>query len=68
MKRHTCIICGSKRYEHLMTNVFKHSWACSNPKYYFQSTYCCNHPDIIIIKNIINESKKLKKLSLRNYL
>ena len=44
MKRHTCIICGKKRYEDSMTNVFYSSWACT--------FLCSNHVQIGLAKEL----------------
>lgn len=67
MKRHTCIICGSKRYESKMTNVFLNSWACSSPKYYFQRMVCSDHKEISEALLVLNIISKWKLISL-NYL
>jgi hypothetical protein len=48
-KRHTCIICKSKRNESKMINVFGSSWAC---KYKSYAYYCSDHPDIDIMIEI----------------
>ena len=58
-KRHTCIICGRKRYEHYMKPVLSSSWACKD-KYYFQ--YCCEHEEIKQAQEIIDMLKKFKHI------
>lgn len=65
MKRHTCIICGSKRVEHKMENVFLNSWACKRDYTNmgrFRNCYC--HKDIDILKQILELQKKLSLLNL----
>ena len=63
-KRHTCIICKSKRYEINMNNVFGNSWACVKPRYYFSDSTCFYHGDIKLFIKIIEDVKKLKILKL----
>jgi len=69
MKRHTCIICGAKRYEEHMKNVFGNSWACAKSKYYFQSSVCCEHEEIkdaIKVKEIVKNWKHLNYKHLQS--
>jgi len=68
MKRHTCIICGRKRYQVFMKNVFSNSWACekSDSKFYFTPCYC--HSDIILAQKILLDLKKLKILTNKHLL
>jgi len=66
MKRHTCIICGQKRNEFYMTNVFANSWACeivNRNKFIFP---CTDNKEIRIAKQIILDLKKLKKINIRH--
>lgn len=56
-KRHTCIICKRKRYEHNMKKVLINSWACID-KYYFQ--YCIDNKEIIETQKFINLLKTFK--------
>lgn len=65
-KRHTCIICGRKKYEYKMENVFNNSWVCTSRNFDFSSYLCCEHPDILIAKKILNDFKKLKKIRVRH--
>lgn len=62
MKRHTCIICGSKRKEEYMENVFVNSWACKRRRFTLRA--CWLHPDIDILKQILELKKKLALLNL----
>ena len=62
MKRHTCIICGKKRYERVMRNVFQQSWTCSLEK-------CLFHADVLTVKKILLLSKELSVIkTLSNYI
>jgi hypothetical protein len=65
-KRHTCIICGSKRNEFYMENVFNDSWACSKPKrgWRYVSSVCSDHSDIRLAKELIEKSKELKEIKI----
>lgn len=68
MKRHTCIICGSKRYKSNMKNVFLNSWACIKTKYYFQTSVCSDSLEIkeaIEVINIISKWENIKLTHLR---
>ncbi len=68
-KRHTCIICGSKRYGAKMLNVFGLSWACKySLKQNAEPIDCHNHPDITVIKKMIKLKAKLTKLKTTNYI
>lgn len=68
MKRHTCIICGSKRYENSMKNVFLNSWACSIPLSYQRWTYrvCADHIEIIEAIKVIKIVSNWEKISLKH--
>ena len=69
MKRHTCIICKSKRNENYMINVFGNSWACEfDKKYRHISKPCYCHRDIVIMKKMILLKNDLKILSVSNFL
>ena len=59
-KRHTCVICGAKRNEEFMVNVFKSSWACKSVLGYSFATPCYCHSDIDISRQILENVKKLK--------
>ena len=66
MKRHTCIICGRKRNEHYMINVFANSWACEKNDFKFILPPCYVDSEIRIAKQIILDLKKLKKINIRH--
>lgn len=53
-KRHTCVICGKKRYEDRMKKVFIQSWACISS--------CYGHNDVIIGEKMLSLEKELKVL------
>ena len=58
-QRHSCIVCGKKRYQRYMKKVLHSSWACSSG-YWFQTSYCYEHPEILKAENILNEIKDFK--------
>jgi len=62
-KRHTCIICKRKRYEHNMKQVLFNSWACKD-KYHFQ--VCCDNSEIRIAEKIREDLKKLKHIKIQH--
>ena len=64
MKRHTCIICGRKRYERSMKKVFLHSWACSD-KHSF-NRYCYEDEDIKLAIKILDDISKIKNPVIKN--
>lgn len=68
MKRHTCIICGSKRYENSMKNVFLNSWACSIPLSYKRWTHyvCAGHIEIREAIQVIKIVSNWNKISLKH--
>ena len=66
MKRHTCIICGKKRYEHNMENVFKSSWACTKNDFQFILSSCVDNKEINVAKRIIEDFKKLKLIKTQH--
>lgn len=68
MKRHTCIICGKKRYEKNMKNVFKSSWACTKNDFDFILDICANDKEIILAQKIIEDLKNLKKIHIQSLL
>lgn len=66
-KRHTCIICKKKRNQSKMNKVFKNSWACKDPLYYFSSMPSCSeHTDIVKVKKIIEDLEKLEILTINH--
>jgi hypothetical protein len=68
-KRHTCIICGSKRYEHHMKKVFGNSWACKNNYHYSHFNYfslCCDNREIQEAIKVIEMVSKWKHISLKH--
>ncbi len=64
-KRHTCIICGRKRYEKSMRKIFLNSWACSDTKFNIHS-YCYEHPDIKLAKKILEDISKIEIYTIKN--
>ena len=56
-KRHTCVICGRKRYEYFMKSVLRNSWACKD-KYHLQ--VCCDNEEIRIAEKIIEQISNFK--------
>jgi hypothetical protein len=61
MKRHTCIICGRKRYESKMKPVLTSSWVCCTDKY-----NCCDDIEIVSAENILSDLKKLRKINIKH--
>lgn len=55
MTRHTCIICGKKRYEKKMEKAFLHSWVCVET--------CSEHQDIPKAKEILSLYSQLKHIT-----
>jgi len=49
--RSTCVICGKKRYQNVMTRAFNKSWTCTNT--------CSNHNDIKVATDIIKLYNRL---------
>lgn len=64
MKRHTCIICGRKRYERNMKNVFLNSWACHD---IYSYKPCSGHPEIVKAIKILETLKNFKHIKLRHF-
>lgn len=62
--RHTCIICGKKRYEHNMKNVFASSWACTKNDFFFIINTCSDSSEIVTALLIIQNLKSLKRIKL----
>lgn len=58
MKRHTCVICGCKRYEHSMDKVLIRSWACNY--------LCSTHFEIKQAENVLKILKSFKILKLQH--
>jgi len=65
--RHTCIICGRKRYKSSMKRVLNKSWACSDNKYNFRA-YCYEHSDIKLAERILEDISKIKNQTVRSVL
>lgn len=63
-KRHTCVICGKKRNEHRMKNIFGNAWVCGVNDSYFSRITCADHSDIFLSIKILNDLKKLKKIRI----
>ena len=64
-KRHTCIICGRKRYEFHMKKVLVSSWVCTD-KYHFQ--VCSDNEEIRVAEKISEDLKKLKHIKIQHIL
>lgn len=58
-KRHTCIICGKKRYSRFMKMVLVSSWVCNDSK-------CLQHHDIKLSEKIRSDIQKLKKVNIKH--
>lgn len=65
-KRHTCIICGKKRFEYRMSNVFGNSWACRVNDSHFISFTCVDHSDISYSRRILSDLKKLQCINIKH--
>jgi len=66
MKRHTCIICGKKRIELKMKNVFGSCWVCTTNDFMFVTETCSDSKEILIALRIIEDTKKLKNINLKH--
>ena len=55
MNRHTCIICGKKRYEIKMEKILISSWVCIKD--------CSKHEDIPKAKEILSLYSQLKHIN-----
>lgn len=62
--RHTCIICGKKRNELFMKNVFGSSWACTKTNSYLYIKTCVDSSEILTALEIIQKLKTLKRIKL----
>jgi len=56
-RRHTCIICGKKRYEYKMKPILSSSWVCCT-----KQLRCCDDEEIKIATKILKNLEQLKKL------
>ena len=65
MKRHTCIICGRKRYELYMKKVLVSSWACTDGIYHF-SNPCAYHQEILEAQEIIEKISSFKYITIKH--
>jgi len=66
MKRHTCVICGKKRNEYRMKNVFGNSWACTVNDSRFIRTVCSDHSDFSYVNRIFRDLKKLQCINIKH--
>ncbi len=62
-KRHTCVICGRKRYERNMRKILNSSWVCTD-KYHLE--VCCDNKEIRIAEKIREQLKELKHINIRH--